>query len=308
MSAFLNDPALINISLNQVTVLVRLLHEYNYREKEFIEQRYQEQSIHFAETLKFLTDIGWIAETANDLALAQPITESKIAAHLIQTLIQQPNPYRQILSDYLVQYVVSEEGIVYRSHGKRHLNESSTRNFLIELDVVSYEVDSEWYRLNSKYAGLYLWAKNNQNTASQEAFDANDEKKKTLGTAAELAVLDFERSRVPTWQNHIDHVSARQPYACYDIISVTVTGDSVEPRYIEVKAVSAASFRFFWTRSEMEAAKLLGETYYLYLLPVLEKGVFSIDKLRIVQNPCKNILNDPLSWAIQNELITCCLM
>ena len=45
--------------------------------------------------------------------------------------------------------------------------------------------------------------------------------------------------------------------------------------YIEVKAVSPNTFTFYWSQREVDVAKVLGQHYYLYLLPVDRRTVGS---------------------------------
>src|SRR3989339_352104 len=75
-------------------------------------------------------------------------------------------------------------------------------------------------------------------------------------------------------------------------------------RYIEVKAVSLNDFKFYWSKNEMLVAKVYGERYYLYLLPVKSNNVFDFNKLMIVKNPFKNIYLNEFEWKKVEENIS----
>ena len=86
------------------------------------------------------------------------------------------------------------------------------------------------------------------------------------------------------------HVSRRDVGAGYDIESVTVLlRGEYEARYIEVKAVSSEDLNFFWSANEIEVAKELGTTYYLYLVPVSKRGKLDLAKLKTIQDPYTKI-------------------
>ena len=74
-------------------------------------------------------------------------------------------------------------------------------------------------------------------------------------------------------------------------------------RLIEVKAVSPIDFRFYWSRNEIETARIHGQNYFLYLVPVSKNG-FDMQKLKIIQNPFKKVYLDCESWIRQEELVS----
>ncbi|MBT3510631.1 MAG: DUF3883 domain-containing protein [Nitrospina sp.] len=97
--------------------------------------------------------------------------------------------------------------------------------------------------------------------------------------------------------------------AGYDIKSYTIDGlgsESAVLRHIEVKAVSPFDYKFFWTANELANAKIFQETYYLYLLPVFETGMFDLGGLEVIKNPYFNIYKNQ-DWDSTIELISCSL-
>src|SRR5439155_26730503 len=102
-----------------------------------------------------------------------------------------------------------------------------------------------------------------------------------LGLDVECAVVDYERDRLgKEWAGEVQHIAREYPFANYDIESVTLVRGKPSPRFIEVKAVSADSFRFFWSKEEVETARVLGTEYFLYLVPVDSTRRANVNKMR----------------------------
>ena len=125
---------------------------------------------------------------------------------------------------------------------------------------------------------------------------------------AELEVLRFESARLrnhPSLAKRIKHVAAEDVGAGYDILSFTesATVANFSDRLIEVKAVSAADFKFYWSRNEIEMARIHGSNYFLYLVTVSKFG-FDIQKLKVVQNPFDAIFQNESGWQREHELIS----
>jgi hypothetical protein len=125
---------------------------------------------------------------------------------------------------------------------------------------------------------------------------------------AEKAVIDLELGRltyISITPNEIEHISLQNALAGYDIKSFENYYDSRSrriERYIEVKAVSVDDYKFYWTRTEMGIAKVFGEKYFLYLLPVVANNTFDFEKLLIINNPFRNICLDQMEWTKQEEI------
>jgi hypothetical protein len=135
-----------------------------------------------------------------------------------------------------------------------------------------------------------------------------DDDRKALGDAAEIMVLAYERARVGTdLANRVNHVATTNPAAGYDISSVTRAPQNLEPRYIEVKAVSAVTFEFFWTENEVNVARLLGSYYFLYLVPVITDGQFLMEQLRIVRDAYATVLGTS-AFAVESNVRRCRLI
>lgn len=179
----------------------------------------------------------------------------------------------------------------------------------MELGVVSYRTKQAEYVVSDRYLWAYALAHDNVRNTSPNAIAKKLSQRNELGNAAENAVLEYERKRVgPELACEVKHLAPSHPAAGYDIRSVTV-GDrpASEPRYIEVKAVSSDTPCFFWSRNEVEVAKVLGPFYYLYLVPVRAQGDFDIARMIVISNPRSAVLGDDSEWVVESDGLRCCL-
>jgi hypothetical protein len=69
-----------------------------------------------------------------------------------------------------------------------------------------------------------------------------------------------------------------------------------------VKAVSPIDFKFYWSRNEIETARIHGPNYFLYLVPVSQNG-FDLRELKIIQNPFKRVYSAKNTWVRQEEVM-----
>ena len=316
MTASSNERTIIlaRLETKQVQRLLSTLSRSALRRKQFVEAAYSEQARGFQETVQFLKDIGWIRERRDELALTYDgetagnagQNDAEIRRCLAEAMVAEASPYRVLLADYLVQFKMDGFNLVYRPPISERLQESPLRNFLMDIRVVTYQAADDVYVLEEDGVELYVWANNLKRPTSRSKLQADAKQKEELGSAAELAVLDYEKNRVGgQWISKVEHVSARIPFACYDIKSVTLQNSKAVPRYIEVKAVSADSHQFYWTASEFEAARLLRTKYFLYLLPVVAGDGFDLTRMLIVEDPCISIYQNPQMWLIEENVIVC---
>ncbi len=178
---------------------------------------------------------------------------------------------------------------------------------LIDLRAVSYEAANETYILEDFAAPTYFWAANLLRPKSADAYAASQRRREEVGFAAELAVIDYERDRLGDILAHrVEHVSADQPYACFDIKSATALSDGqVVDRYIEVKAVPEATLQFYWSKAEVDAAKVLRTKYYLYLVPFVMKRGLDVDAVTIICDPSETLIGDVNAWEFETEVLVC---
>jgi hypothetical protein len=127
-----------------------------------------------------------------------------------------------------------------------------------------------------------------------------------IGVDAESEVVSFERRRLDVYADRVFHIAPLNQGAGYDIESVTVENDTqLFPRFIEVKAVSPDTRRFFWTANEVATAKRLSRWYYLYLLPTASGGAFDFSALQIVRDPIEVIFGERSRWRTIPNVFQC---
>jgi hypothetical protein len=298
---------LARVHPEQMLALVSILREVSTRHVSFVERVYNERARHFHETLRVLKEIGWVEENAGKLSLAYVAPAAALhPRYAIEKVAETPGIFQAALADYLRQFRVENGKMVHQPSAQTRLEHSSVRNFFIAAGGVTYDTDVDRYILSADYAPLYLWAKNITGATSKAELLHRLKEREQLGSSAELVVLDWERKRVgPEWQAHVEHVSAINPGACFDIQSVSLEPTLATPRFVEVKAVPADSCQFFWTAAELEAALLLREKYFLYLIPVIGGEQFDCSKMLMIQDPYESVYRSPESWTKTENVIIC---
>lgn len=315
MTASSNDvaDALADLSIRQVQCLLQTLSQLKMRQRIFIESQYSLQAINFDSTVTFLENVAWVQEQDQQLSLT---TKGERASHsisdlniartmLLEAIVAAASPYRRVLARYFQQFKPSNGDLCHRPALADRLRESGTRNFLMDLGVVTYRAADDAYLLEQDGLELYIWA-TVQNSTSPQRFRTESQSRAELGFRAELAVVEYEKSRLGSaWASKVEHMSATKPFACYDIKSVSVQDGKTSDRFIEVKAEPADLHRFYWSASELEAARLLRDRYFLYLLPTLNAGSFDFGRLLIIQDPITSVYDNPEKWDIEENAIIC---
>ena len=179
----------------------------------------------------------------------------------------------------------------------------------MEMGIVCHDTDRDCYRIAPQHLDLYVVAQDSVSKRAPATVAAVQRGRETLGTAAEEAIVSYERKRVGSmFADRVEHVALLNAAAGYDVRSVTVNENGMaEPRYIEVKAVSGSSLQFHWTRNEVVTAKLLAQWYYLYLLPVKAGCRFAMNQLDVIPNPYAAVLHASDTWAVEPDVLRCCL-
>ena len=168
------------------------------------------------------------------------------------------------------------------------------------------KLEKDVYVITPKYMTLVL----TKRIFGPEELDKKLVQQKELGTKAERMIYNYELNQLNNFTELkekeviIEYVAKRNVNAGYDIISfdkIAAKNGDYKKIYIEVKAVSDINYHFYWSKNEIEIAKLLLHNYYLYLLPT--NGDVNLKKLRIIMNPYKNIF-DSQNWLKQEEILS----
>ena len=117
--------------------------------------------------------------------------------------------------------------------------------------------------------------------------------RRLLGEEAERFVLKFEQARLNSHKEP-ELISPYWADAGYDIASYDSFDSETHDRFIEVKSF-AGTPQFYWTRNEMDTARIKREKYFLYLVDrdLVHKRDYSPI---IIRNPYSNVLRNETDW------------
>jgi hypothetical protein len=304
------DP-LACVTPRQILTLLDLLRGSDWRQRDFVESRYRAVARNFDVTLAFLERLQWLRikatriEPMSDrlaMVFESPATS---AIRLLDALLECPGAHRPQLVSFLNRFELQDGALACALHGEASLAAAAARDFLMDLGAVARDADSKNYVLDQAFVGAFLEARTLRAPSSIKAEELQD-RREDLGLRAERAVLDFERNRVgPDWAGCVRHVSRDRPFACYDVLSVTIERLATIPRYIEVKAVSPDSPEFHWSTAEIEASQVLRDRYFLYLVPVAGPDEFDLARLTIISDPFVSIYQSDVQWTKQPTHFLC---
>ncbi len=118
--------------------------------------------------------------------------------------------------------------------------------------------------------------------------------KRLQGEKAEIFILEFEKLRLNS-EKKPEWVSPYWVNAGYDIASYEDTASKEINRFIEVKSFSGTP-TFYWSRNEMDVAKLKREKYFLYLVDMNKIDEDGYNPI-IIQNPYDTVLKNDRNWS-----------
>jgi len=171
-------------------------------------------------------------------------------------------------------------------------------DFLFLLPYHDYEIKK--LKINQKYRNLFdlkILPEIKKKKIGIDSLYKRLEEKRLNGEMAEDFVLNFEKIRLGK-EKKVERISDYDVSAGYDIISFE-SSESFEPdRFIEVKCYTQNP-DFYWTRNEIDVAKIKKGKYFIYLV---DKN--SIDKKKyhpiIIKNPYDNIFKNK-RWSKRIE-------
>lgn len=300
------------VEWRHVLTVLSILHESDYMKTEYIKRQYAKSASHFTETLAFMVCLGAVEEVGGYLRVSRALhsAEKGLAGPwLYGRLLEKPNRYRTEMLRYIRHFrIVNGEPLHAPPLTCRHV-QSHVRNFLMEMGMVGYDSKRDCYSIQPTHLNLYVLAQDHASKCSPAAVVIHQRNRDALGAAAEVEVVAYERKRLgAALAGRVQHVALQNASAGYDIRSLTVTqGDSMVPRYIEVKAVSGATLQFYWTRNEVATAKLLAQWYFLYLVPVEAGGRFAVDRIAVIQDPHGVVFARQSGWIVEADVVRCSL-
>lgn len=133
-----------------------------------------------------------------------------------------------------------------------------------------------------------------------EELQISMEQKRIFGEEAEKFILQLEHKRL-NGKKEIFWVAEYSVSEGYDIASYNDESSTINDRFIEVKSY-ANEISFYWSRNEMDIARIKQDAYFLYLVDrtkVKNKGYEPI----IIQNPYFTVYKEIDKWKQTIEKI-----
>jgi hypothetical protein len=299
-----SNDILASVGPGQIQVLLGILRDSDWRNREFVEDRYRESASNFGETLRFLQQLGWVRTDGTEIRIVAGWMDGTaeqdarpFSVALLEALLDSPGALQRAIANYLACFQNIDGVVSCLARGELALADAPARNFLMELGAVRHDPANKAHFLDPAFFGAYVWALALRGPHTQAELIDSIEDRQRLGRGAELAVVAFERQRLGTrWADRVLHVADKHPAALYDVKSVTVTGETATPRYIEVKAVSPLDLAFHWSTAEIETARLLQSSFYLYLVPLRGPNDFDLAGLQMIVDPFVQVYSQTAAW------------
>lgn len=139
------------------------------------------------------------------------------------------------------------------------------RNLLISFGALT--PDGGFLIVSCQYESLLVSTIKKRSKKTQEQLLEDLEKERIMGEEGEAFAMTYEMHRCAFSHeqlSRIKQISIIDVSAGYDIISYH-NATSTQRRYIEVKTYKGKP-HFYWSSNEIQAAKLRGQDYYIYLI------------------------------------------
>ena len=301
------DEQLRKISFREVKILCAVLDDLSSARLELVRARFKQGGLHFSEVVNFLAQLG-ILELARGCVRQKEnfgTTDNERKSGLIQRLFERNALFQFHVGEFIGHFEHKNGNFEIMMDSEMRRRFGGIRNLLLDLEFLEQDSDKPRYWVSPQYLTVFFEAKSKSSTTPAELQKVLYERNK-LGQEAEREVLKFEAARLrhrPDLVKQIKYVADENVGAGYDILSFTELANTtrISDRLIEVKAVSPADFKFYWSTNEIEAARVHCSNYFLYLLPVSKFG-FDVQKLKIIQNPFDTIFCNENDWLRKHEL------
>lgn len=303
------DEQFHRISFREIKILWMILRDLSATRLDFVRARFMQDALHFSDVMEFLKQLGVLRVVGGRVGGQESLgkTDDEIKCGLVQRLFGQTTSYGLHAHEFVGHFKSVGESFEIVMDSEKRRRFGGVRNLLLDLDFLEQDAERPRYWISPQHLAAFLEAKSKSPTSLDEFQEVLRAREK-LGREAELQVLKFESARLRNRSGlakRIKHVAAENVGAGYDILSFTESANDAgfSDRLIEVKAVSSIDFKFYWSRNEIEAARVHGQNYFLYLVPVSRSG-FDMQKLKIIQNPFKQVYSEHDSWSRQDEVVS----
>ncbi len=306
--------SLEKIKLFHLYTLCNTLADTQVRHVSNIRRKYLENGLAFDETLSLLEELKIVKNISEQLFPSKTfaLTHNSIddfKKKFLLVLFSANSEVSDQLRNFLLNFQTDTDKTFFKATEIQKIKFSNTRNLLLELEFIIASDDNTTYFVNPDYIDLFI-KQFSTKKLSPETLKRQQDQNDATGLRAEKAIIEYELKRLTNISfdiNEIEHTSQENVLVGYDIKSFENYLDCDAKRidrYIEVKAVSVQDFKFYWSRNEIKIAKVFGQKYFLYLLPVVSNNTFDFDKLTIINNPFKNIYSNTLEWKKEEESIS----
>lgn len=208
----------------------------------------------------------------------------------------------EILTAEMFTYDIEKRSILFRNE-LLPLSCASIRNVLISQSLLNVRRDmsKSTFWVHSDYENaIGQFCKDSIKKLTLKQLKAHLEADSIAGAKAESFALEYERRRISNHilRSQIKLISEIDVCAGYDLISFQSNQSTCYDRFIEVKAISH-SCGFYWSKNEMEIAKLQREKYNLYLVNLSKIEDEDYEPI-IISNPAMTIMSSQ-DWLIEPE-------
>ena len=176
------------------------------------------------------------------------------------------------------------------------------RNLLLDIGALK-DLGSDIYEIESTYEDFFEKKVAQKHVSiTLEQLKKKLERQEHQGRLAEEYVVKYEQKRLLWGKNSVKvkQISDIDVTAGYDIVSFQDNESTCIDRFIEVKSYYKTP-SFFWSGNEIDTAKRLGSSYYLYLID-FEKYLLDDYEPFIICNPATVIIQSE-NWLIEANSI-----
>jgi len=303
-----------NIRISNIFAITNILFETNIIEYDYIKRTYSQNSVHYENIIQFLINLNLIRTENSQIFLSKYFKsnlkiingdEKKILSFFLYTILEKRHLVSQDIKTYLLVFDNVDGKLSCSINNPVNNKFSGLRNLLMELGLIVLNSDRSSFEITDGKLHLVLNIKEDRRL-SPEGFDLINRKKEEIGYNAEIEILKYEQKKFedyPKLMDRIEHTAQKNVKAGFDIKSIERDSyGNINDCFIEVKAVSVFDYSFYLTRNELNTAKKNSNSYYLYLLPVINLKTFDIDHLKIIKNPYKNVFCNEKDWTRKIEL------
>ena len=261
---------------NQISEFLKLLSNKSYLEKDLrlVFSDFDYTSSRAFDGILALLKFLEIIKISEKISLEKKYENIKVIDEICFLLFKKLSEIKELHNIIKKNSLSLDESVLINNNLIQH-KFSSIRNLLNDLDFIDQDkLMKNFYVVTEKYQnwfydeGISLIEKSGTGKLSLEQFKKKQEKQAELGLEAEKFALLFEvknRKKHPN-NNKIKIISNDDVTAGYDILSYLSDKSIILDKYIEVKSYTGNKPYFYWSKNEVETAKIEKENYFLYLV------------------------------------------